>query len=74
MNHEMTNDNVQKMLEVGDRKNKGYVDIKDFMWLMEEIGLIKHEKETDHDMVACQQTTESDLEKEYRKARAFKQR
>ena len=38
------------MIDLGDRKNRGYVDLHDFMWLMRKIGLIKQEKpETDVD-------------------------
>lgn len=43
MNAAMTHENVQQMIECGDRKKVGYVDIEDFMWLMETIGLIKNE-------------------------------
>lgn len=32
--------NIQKMIEIGDRKKKGYVDQEDFMILMKELGLI----------------------------------
>lgn len=42
------------MIELGDRQNRGFVDIDDFMWLMHKIGLIKKEA-----------TEISDIEREY---------
>lgn len=44
------------MITLGDPKNKGYVDIKDFMLLMRQIGLTQK----NHDK------NESDLDREYR--------
>ena len=43
MADEMTEENVQMMIEVGDRKNSGSVDVYDFMHLMHEIGIIKQD-------------------------------
>lgn len=34
MYQDMTDENVEQMITLGDRKNRGYVDINDFMWLM----------------------------------------
>ena len=48
------------MIEIGDRKKKGYVDQEDFMILMKELGLIP-EKEDD--------SNENDLERAYKDAK-----
>ena len=40
MEDEMDEQNVQMMIEMADKTNKGYVNEKDFVILMKEIGLI----------------------------------
>ena len=49
-------ENLSHMIELGDRKNRGYVDIEDFMWLMHQVGLTK------------QESNETDMDKAYRQA------
>ena len=44
------------MIELGDRKNRGFIDIEDFMVLMRKMGLINKEV-----------TELSDLEKEFQR-------
>ena len=44
------------MIELGDKNNRGYVDLDGFMNLMREIGLIKDQEQP------------TDLDKEYTKA------
>ena len=69
----ITEERVDTMIEVGDRKGQGYVDIEDFMWLMAEIGLLKDVEPSLHDENSrC--SKESDYEREYRKAKAFEER
>jgi len=55
---EVDEHNLLKMVEVGDRRNRGYVDQEDFMLLMRELGLLPK--------VEC---NENDLEKAYRDAK-----
>lgn len=56
--------NLLKMIQVGDTKNKGYVDQKDFLALMKKLGLMPEpEKKID-----------TDLEKAYKKALEEKKR
>ena len=54
---QITEDSLERMIEVGDRKNRGYVDQDDFMYLMKEIGLLPDPEK------------ENDLEKAYRAAK-----
>lgn len=54
---QITEDSLERMIEVGDRKNRGYVDQDDFMYLMKEIGLLPDPEK------------ENDLEKAYRDAK-----
>ena len=43
---QMNEINLHKMIEVGDRKKRGYVDLEDFMWLMKELGLMPEPEST----------------------------
>lgn len=61
MNDQINEINLQKMIEVGDRKKRGYVDIEDFLFLMKELGLIPDDE-----------SKENDLEKAYRDAKEQK--
>ena len=62
---------VNQMIECADRRNRGYVDIEDFMWIMEEIGLINSETLCPSANNSPDHIHESDLDKEVRKAKAF---
>ena len=55
---QMNEINLHKMIEVGDRKKRGYVDLEDFMWLMKELGLMPEPE-----------STQTDLEKAYKEAK-----
>ena len=63
MRSSMNEENVQQMIDLGDPKNRGYVELKDFMQLMRDIGLIKKEGDK-----SCYD--ETDYEKELKKAEA----
>ena len=50
--------NLNKMIEVGDPRKRGYVDLNDFLNLMKELGLMPEPE-----------TKDNDLEKAYRDAK-----
>lgn len=43
MSNEISEVSLIKMIEMGDKKNLGYIDFNSYMRLMQEIGLIKKE-------------------------------